>query len=297
MDERVQTRQGSTVEVDEARAVQELRQQLHMSGTSVVVFFCSPRHDLARLARELRGAFDVPLVGCTTAGQIGPKGFQPTGIVGGSPGDDLAFERTHVYADGEFRTDAAVLALCETTLPFTTFKHQHFVPGSRRMVITSADAGKRLVREIDGRPAVEAYAEALGIPVAELGPATFSRRPFVLWLGDDVYVRSVQRVHDDGTLSFLCAIDEGIVVRLGEAIDPLSSVEKAFEEVRTLVPQPALVLGCDCILRRIELEERGVAEAVGRVYVDNHVVGFSTYGEQFNAAHVNQTFTGIAIGG
>ena len=26
------------------------------------------------------------------------------------------------------------------------------------------------------------------------------------------------------------------------------------------------------------------------------MVGFSTYGEQFGAMHVNQTFTGIAIG-
>ena len=27
------------------------------------------------------------------------------------------------------------------------------------------------------------------------------------------------------------------------------------------------------------------------------VVGFSTYGEQINSVHVNQTFTGIAIAG
>jgi hypothetical protein len=26
------------------------------------------------------------------------------------------------------------------------------------------------------------------------------------------------------------------------------------------------------------------------------VVGFSTYGEQYNGIHVNQTFTGVAIG-
>ena len=371
MDERVRTRQGATVEVDEARAVQELSDQLAMPGTSAVAFFCSPRYDLARLASCLRGAFDAPLIGCTTAGQIGLRGFQPAGItavalaspelkvtphaiwplsgsldaakriaahderrssqgtsrafgvllvdglslrvegltaalyqalgqvpiVGGSAGDDLAFERTHVFADGEFRSDAAVFALFETTLPFTTFKLQHFVPGPRRLVITAADAATRLVREICGRPAAETYAEALGIPLSELGPATFSRRPLVLRLGDDVYVRSVQRVHEDGSLSFLCAIDEGIVVRIGEAVDPVTTVSRAFEDVRSIVPKPEVVLGCDCILRRIELEERGVAGEVARIYADNHVVGFNTYGEQFNAAHVNQTFTGVAIGG
>jgi hypothetical protein len=28
----------------------------------------------------------------------------------------------------------------------------------------------------------------------------------------------------------------------------------------------------------------------------NNAVGFSTYGEQFNGIHVNQTLTGVAIG-
>ena len=35
---------------------------------------------------------------------------------------------------------------------------------------------------------------------------------------------------------------------------------------------------------------------VSELLAANRVVGFSTYGEQFNAMHVNQTFTGVAIG-
>ena len=31
-------------------------------------------------------------------------------------------------------------------------------------------------------------------------------------------------------------------------------------------------------------------------FEDNNVVGFGTFGEQFQAMHVNQTFTGVAIG-
>jgi hypothetical protein len=37
-------------------------------------------------------------------------------------------------------------------------------------------------------------------------------------------------------------------------------------------------------------------EALGKLFADNNVVGFSTYGEQFVGVHVNQTFTGVAIG-
>jgi hypothetical protein len=56
------------------------------------------------------------------------------------------------------------------------------------------------------------------------------------------------------------------------------------------------VIGCDCILRRLEFEQAGLESKVGRFIADNGVFGFSTYGEQFNGVHMSQTFTGIAIG-
>ena len=60
---------------------------------------------------------------------------------------------------------------------------------------------------------------------------------------------------------------------------------------------PQLVLGCDCVLRSLEMDQKGLREEIGRIFQENNVVGFATYGEQFNAMHVNQTFTGVAIGG
>jgi hypothetical protein len=59
--------------------------------------------------------------------------------VGGSAGDDLEFEQTAVYWDGEFIPDAAVFTLFETSLPFVSFKLQHFRPTEKKLVITAAD--------------------------------------------------------------------------------------------------------------------------------------------------------------
>ena len=59
---------------------------------------------------------------------------------------------------------------------------------------------------------------------------------------------------------------------------------------------PSLILGCDCILRHLETKQRGNRDHIGSLLAENKVVGFSTYGEQFCGIHVNQTFTGIAIG-
>jgi hypothetical protein len=45
------------------------------------------------------------------------------------------------------------------------------------------------------------------------------------------------------------------------------------------------------------MEERHIDKAIGSLMAENHVFGFSTYGEQYNSLHVNQTFTGVALGG
>jgi hypothetical protein len=56
------------------------------------------------------------------------------------------------------------------------------------------------------------------------------------------------------------------------------------------------VIGCECVLRTLELERKQLKAQAGRLLADNNVVGFGTFGEQFQAMHVNQTFTGAAIG-
>jgi hypothetical protein len=37
-------------------------------------------------------------------------------------------------------------------------------------------------------------------------------------------------------------------------------------------------------------------DRVSQMLAANNVIGFSTYGEQFAAMHLNQTFSGIAFG-
>jgi hypothetical protein len=109
-------------------------------------------------------------------------------------------------------------------------------------------------------------------------------------------VRSIGKLNEDGTLQFFCAIDEGIVLTIATGVDLIQNLESAFANVRDVVGEPQLVLGCDCLFRRVETDRDGTREAVGRIFAENKVIGFATYGEQYNAMHVNQTFTGVAIG-
>jgi hypothetical protein len=218
-------------------------------------------------------------------------------IVGGSAGDSLKFKRTFVYYDGELLHDAAVFTLFLTSLPFHIFKHQHFLPSSIRLVVTDADPDKRLVKEINGGPAAEVYSQLIETTVDQLNPAVFSRHPLMLHIGNDFYVRSISNVEPDGSLKFYCAIDTGLVLTIGRGDSALESLNRDLQRVKDNMGEPAVIIGCDCILRRLEMEAQGIDDSVGQLLAKIKVVGFSTYGEQINSVHVNQTFTGVAIAG
>ena len=70
---------------DAREAAQEFHAAVSQPNTALAVFFCSSEYDLEALADELRRLFrDVPLVGCTTAGEIGPSGYRQRSISGAS---------------------------------------------------------------------------------------------------------------------------------------------------------------------------------------------------------------------
>lgn len=217
-------------------------------------------------------------------------------LFGGSAGDGESFRATYLYHDGAFRADCAVFSLVQTHHPFTVFKTQHFIESHQRMVVTEADPKSRVVTEINGLPAGREYARMVGLEVSKLTPMIFATYPVVVRIGGDYYVRSIQKVNDDESLTFFCAIDEGVVLTVAKGVDLVENLEALFGDVRAAIGQPMLVLGCDCILRHLEIEQAGIKETVSRILQDNRVIGFSTYGEQYNAMHVNQTFTGVAIG-
>ena len=129
-------------------------------------------------------------------------------LLGGSAGDDLKFEQTNVFYAGEALTSVAVFVLAEATTPFTILKHQHFLTTPVSVVVTKADVAHRRVYEIDGDRALDAYARALRMPVADItADVTFLHPPTFL-CGHQLYVRSIQCVEADGSLIFYCGIEE-----------------------------------------------------------------------------------------
>jgi hypothetical protein len=220
-------------------------------------------------------------------------------LFGGSAGsadDDLQFTKTFVYSDGFFRSDSAVLILVRTSLPFKIFKTQHFVSTNERLVVTEADSENRVVMEINGLPAAAEYARLLGVEVHELNSTRFAASPVVVMIDGTDYVRSIQKANPDGSLTFYCAIEEGLVFRVAHGVDLVRNLEQTFDNIQAAIGPPQLVLACDCVLRNLEISQNGLKDRVGEIFQRNNTIGFSGFGEQFHGVHVNQTLTGIAIG-
>ncbi len=361
----------STQEQDERLAVADIAEQLRSADDHTVLFFCSSRYDLSKLTEALNQRFSGDVVGCTSAGLIGPRGYQRSGItavslskatfkietfllkptsgcndqipaiartvrsrspeafsagktfgillvdglsqmeerlvaaldthmkgipiVGGSASDDLRLRDTHVWHGGTVHVDAAVLVLVTTDVPFQPLQVHHFVPSNRQLQITNANAKVRTIYQINGETAALAYADLVEVSMADLNPNVFSKHPLLVEYDGRYYVRSIQRVNGDGSLTTYSAVESGQVAWIGEPRDPLAVLAEAFETLPEAVRDPTLVVGFDCVLRRLEFEQHRLDAVIGRFMAKHNVIGFCTYGEQFNNRHMNQTFTGVAL--
>jgi hypothetical protein len=223
-------------------------------------------------------------------------GLDDLQLVGGSAGDDLDFKKASLVLNGEVFERNSILLLVSSALPVHIFKTDNFVPTDMKLVVTKSDPDRRIVHEFNAAPAATVYADIIGTDPATLNPQSFASHPLVMKVGGEYYCRSIQKVNDDNSLSFFCAIDDGIVLTVAEPTGMARSTEQCFSDVTDRVGKIDFILGFDCVLRRIDARNRQVTHKISKLYKEHRVVGFNTYGEQYRSLHLNQTLTGVAFG-
>lgn len=339
---------------------------------ALVLVFANPAGDFSQIMADLDAVFDCPVVGCTTAGEIGRAGYIGDSIVavgfprvsfaadvvlienlshtdmvqevdrlirarialqaeysdkkngfsflmvdglsrcedalvsaiapnlagfplfGGSAGDGLRFQSSYVSLDGKVHQDAATVTFVATDRLTQVFSINHMTPAEACMVVTEADPAERVVKRINAEPAAAEYARIIGKDPAQLDELIFAGHPVVVSVGGQSHVRAIQRVTDEGHLIFFSAIDEGMVLTVATAGDMAANLDATLTEMINGHGPPS-ILGCDCVLRRIEAERSQTTHKVNAVLRKHDIVGFSTYGEQIGTLHVNHTMTGVAI--
>lgn len=257
------------------------------------------RQDLARQAPDWEGEFAFLMVDGLSVREDElasalASGLGPVPLFGGSAGDGTRFRATYVLHEGQALQNAAVLALIRTDCRVRVFSLDHLLPTGARMVVTEADPARRIVRQINAEPAAREYGRLLGKDPAQLTTFTFAAHPVVVRIGGKHHVRAIRQVGEGGDLVFFSAIDEGVVLTLAEPQDMVAHLATQLDGLAAH-GRPVAILACDCILRRMEAQEKQKTGAVSALLRQHGVVGFSTYGEQLNSMHVNQTMTGVAI--
>ena len=216
-------------------------------------------------------------------------------IFGGSAGDGLQYEETFVLHGGKAHSNAAVLLLIETNLGFQGIGFDHFLPIGSEIIITEADPEERVVYEINGAPAAQEYARLVGCSAKDLSPLVFAENPLLLRQNLNYYVRAIREPMEGGALSFLAAIDDGLIMTLGRGQEIIETLKAGLDVRDNTGTAPDFILGFDCILRKLEIEQKQLSNQVSDVLQSRRVFGFNTYGEQLSGVHMNQTFVGVAF--
>jgi hypothetical protein len=233
----------------------------------------------AVLGMELNG---VPLIG----GSAGDLYFNP---LRNSAGDSALLHRSKP------RRGAAILCMVASAAPVIAQCHNHYLHGERKFVITDADPARRLVREIDGRPALEVYSAACGFGKGVRASLDFAPFPLMIRIGGHYYPRGMQRIYPDGTLEFACALEPGLVVSLGHPGDMIASLGELFTAMRAQIGAPDLIIGIDCAARTAYMEREGLTGGIEALLRPNAVIGLASLGEQFNTVHANNSFTCLGV--
>ncbi|MEM8951032.1 MAG: FIST N-terminal domain-containing protein [Pseudomonadota bacterium] len=216
-------------------------------------------------------------------------------LFGGSAGDGLDFGETFVLHERQFHSDAALLLLLETNLGFQGLGFDHFLPAETQVVVTQADPSERLVYEINGAPAAKEYARIVGCDERDLAPLVFAENPMLVEHNGNHYVRAISGAEGDNALCFLAAIDDGLIMSLGKGREILKTLDESLSVRDQTGAVPDFILGFDCVLRKLEIEQKQMSGAVSSIFRDRRVFGFNTYGEQHRGMHMNQTFVGVAF--
>ena len=217
-------------------------------------------------------------------------------IVGGSSGDNLSLTTTFAVRNGDVRRGASIVILVRTAVEFRSFKSDRFLPTQTRLVVTACDPANRIVHELNAEPAAEAYARAIGVPRETLTHSVCCDNPLLVRIDGELFCRSIQAILPDGGLVFYSAVETGVVFALGKAAGLPESLAQSLTAINAEMGSVDVILGFDCVQRKVEAENMGVGPALGDLYKRYRVAGFWTYGEQYHGLHLNYTFTGLAIG-
>lgn len=153
---------------------------------------------------------------------------------------------------------------------------------------TKVDISKRALIELDGRPALEVYANELGIAKNQVLQNVF-KNPIGRAIGDELYIMSMNQEYMGGFTNYKIANKNDCFYIL--ELDDYKEMEKSTrDKIKSDMRSISLVLSVDCAFRYILYNNEKYTETYAKdmATLGNHIGSFGG-GEQYCNQHANQT--------
>ncbi|MBI4313890.1 MAG: FIST C-terminal domain-containing protein [Candidatus Omnitrophica bacterium] len=211
-------------------------------------------------------------------------------IAGGASGDDFLFKKTYQYHNDKVYSNAVAGSLLAGPISIGIGARHGWRPLGKPRLVTRAMAN--VVRELDGKSAVNIYQEYFGKGAQELTRESLARMSIIYPLGmpiegeEEYLLRNVLKMTPQGDLVYTGEVPEGSSVRLmmGSKKHALTAArvaaERAMISLRNKAPRLALVFSSASRARLFgrgaEAEIKCIQAVVGRKVP---LAGFYGYGE------------------
>ncbi|MGO4891531.1 methyl-accepting chemotaxis protein [Flavobacterium sp. W21_SRS_FM6] len=222
----------------------------------------------------------------------------PCFFVGGSAGGKLDFKVADLSLDGQLQTNKVVLCFCKLSAEyrFGLMKSHNFEPTGLSYTVVDFDPLTRTLHSVldhnmEIKPPAEFLSQHFKCSIGQLEEKLVNYS-FGIDIEKSIYIRSVSKVNEDGSIHFFSDLSFGENLLLVKAKDFAESTQRDYKKFMEGKPSQAeTIIANDCILRRVNnpnaLNKVKTFEGVG-------VCGFSTFGE-FLGTHQNQTLTAVAF--
>jgi hypothetical protein len=228
----------------------------------------------------------LPIIGGGTADQFNLlTGLVNSGVVHSPQG---------LYRRG------AVMALVRSHVPFVTKMITSYAPTPTQFEVTKASG--KIISELNGKPAAEEYARALGVPKWQLGSSRlpnfrlFLRNPVGLVIDGQPYLRGISARSGNDLTVVVGDMAPGQTLRLMRPGDIVADTRRVVSEARSELGTVAGTLLFSCAYRELETDIIDKQSELTSALQLGSSAGLISFGEYFNGLAVEQTLTMVAFG-
>lgn len=235
-------------------------------------------------------------------------------IAGGSTGDNLALEENYQFHNQDILSKACILVAMRTDYRIISGQEHGLSDKVKTGVISETD--KNIIREINGKPAAEYYADAVGKEVETLKDTfenevgTELQNIFMealdMTLGEELNsgriraLTPVQVTEEHGIYTTVEPKENNSIhIIEGDRDEIVNAARDSFPSLEDLEPKFSMV--SDCAIRSAAMDLEDMEEEISKLAerIDCPLIGFYGYGEiggkESYCTNNNQTVSGILV--